>query len=58
MSRIGKQVIIIPEKVDVKINDAFIEVSGPKGKLAQRLVPDTQIKIEEKDGVKQIIESV
>ncbi len=58
MSRIGKQVIIIPEKVDVKINDSFIEVSGPKGKLSQRLVPDTQIKIEEKDGVKQIIVSV
>jgi len=58
MSRIGKQPVIIPEKVDVKINGDFIEVSGPKGKLSERLVPDTDVKIEELDGVKQILVSV
>jgi len=58
MSRIGKQVIIIPDKVDVKISDSLIEVSGPKGKLSQKLVPETQVKIEENEGKKQIIVSV
>jgi len=42
MSRIGKQPIIIPENVDVKINDDEITVKGPKGEL--KLVLDTQIK--------------
>jgi large subunit ribosomal protein L6 len=58
MSRIGKQAVIIPDKVDVKISDSVIEVSGPKGKLSEKLVPEVESVIEEKDGVKRIVVSV
>ncbi len=33
MSRIGKKIIIIPEKVEVKINAQVVAVKGPKGNL-------------------------
>ena len=38
MSRIGKQSIIIPEKVKVKLNGQKITVDGPKGNLT-RILP-------------------
>ena len=38
MSRIGKQVITIPEKVTVKLNGQKILVDGPKGNLS-RILP-------------------
>lgn len=37
MSRIGKQFIIIPEKVTVKLQGQKIEVTGPKGILSKIL---------------------
>lgn len=58
MSRIGKKPIVIPEKVDVKISDFDIEVSGPKGKLLEKLVPGVMTKIEEKDGSKMIVVTI
>ncbi len=58
MSRIGKLPVVIPEKVDVKISDVSIEVSGPKGKLTELLVPDTKTEIVEENGQKQIIVSI
>ncbi|WP_127718322.1 50S ribosomal protein L6 [Halobacteriovorax sp. HLS] len=33
MSRIGKVPVAIPEKVEVKIDGAFVSVKGPKGQL-------------------------
>ena len=36
MSRIGKRIITIPEKVEVKEEDEFIIVTGPKGTLKQK----------------------
>lgn len=33
MSRIGKQVVVVPEKVSVAIADRKIDVKGPKGTL-------------------------
>lgn len=33
MSRIGKQPVVVPEKVNVTINDRAIVVKGPKGEL-------------------------
>ncbi|OGY47534.1 MAG: 50S ribosomal protein L6 [Candidatus Buchananbacteria bacterium RIFCSPHIGHO2_02_FULL_38_8] len=45
MSRIGKQLIVIPAGIDVKIDDKRITVKGPKGELTQdihRLVKITQ----------------
>ena len=37
MSRVGKQPILIPQGVEVKLNKGEIYVGGPKGKLTQRL---------------------
>jgi large subunit ribosomal protein L6 len=34
MSRIGKQPVTIPEKVEIKINEREIAVKGPKGNLS------------------------
>lgn len=33
MSRIGKVPVVIPEKVEVKVDGAFVNVKGPKGQL-------------------------
>jgi len=37
MSRIGKQFILIPQKVNVKINGQKLLVDGPKGSLSHIL---------------------
>ena len=49
MSRIGKQPIQIPEGVDVKVDSNLVLVKGPKGELSQKLVPDIEIKINDKE---------
>jgi len=48
MSRIGKKPITVPEGVEVKIEDDVIEVSGPLGRLTQKLFP--RIRVTKKDG--------
>lgn len=48
MSRIGKLPIKIESGVTITVDDAFVKVEGPKGKLEQFRVPG--IKIEQKDG--------
>ena len=48
MSRIGKRVLEIPEKVNVEINEQTINVKGPKGELSLKI--DPSIKVEIKDG--------
>jgi len=47
MSRIGKQPIIIPDKVDVKIDGNLIMVNGPKGELKRQTHEAIEIKIED-----------
>src|SRR5436309_1697093 len=37
MSRIGRQPITLPEKVTLQAKDGLVEVSGPLGKLTQRI---------------------
>lgn len=49
MSRLARKPIVIPEKVDVKINDDLILVSGPKGEL-KRNFKHTAVKIDVKEG--------
>lgn len=49
MSRIGKKPIVLPAKVEVKINKNDVTVKGPKGELSRTLHPDMTIKLE--DGV-------
>lgn len=48
MSRIGKQPIKIPEKVDIEIKENTLCVKGPKGSLSLELRPE--IVVEMQDG--------
>lgn len=56
MSRIGKQPILIPDRVEVKLENRNILISGPKGELKQVLpdfvnveIGDNQLKVSVKD---------
>lgn len=44
MSRIGSQPIIIPKGVDVKLENNFIKIKGPKGELKRSLDNDITVK--------------
>src|SRR5438128_2509830 len=48
MSRIGKQPVVIPSGVQVKIEGGVVSAKGPKGELAESLHP--YVKAELKDG--------
>ncbi len=47
MSRIGKQLILVPEGVEAKITDNKVFVKGPKGELIQEINP--LVIVEKKD---------
>lgn len=49
MSRIGRMPVTVPAGVEVKVEDGFVIVKGPKGELTQHINKDMQINIE--DGV-------
>ena len=49
MSRIGKKLITIPDKVQVSINGGIIAVKGPKGELQFPLNPAISYTLEGKD---------
>ena len=44
MSRIGKQPVILPDKVTVTIEKNAVTVRGPKGKLSQAFNPEMKIR--------------
>jgi large subunit ribosomal protein L6 len=46
MSRIGKQPIALPNKVEVKIQKTTVTVKGPKGQLVETFSPDMTITME------------
>jgi large subunit ribosomal protein L6 len=46
MSRLGKKPIIIPEKVNVSVKEGMIEISGPKGKLSQKIFDNISVSVE------------
>ncbi len=46
MSRIGKQPVIIPEDVEVKINDNQVVVKGPKGVLNYNFRPEMEVSLD------------
>jgi len=46
MSRIGKQPIALPNKVEVKVQKTTVTVKGPKGELVETFSPDMTIKVE------------
>ena len=43
MSRIGKKIINIPEKVDIEISGDLIKVKGPKGNLNVAINPQMKV---------------
>lgn len=45
MSRIGKQIIIIPQNTEVKISGDLVSVKGPKGSLERNFPKDILINI-------------
>ncbi|MDI6592063.1 MAG: 50S ribosomal protein L6 [Patescibacteria group bacterium] len=47
MSRIGKKPILIPESVEVKIEDQKIMIKGPKGELEKEVRPEIKVEIKE-----------
>ena len=49
MSRVGKQPIELPEKVEVDIRGSNVTVKGPKGDLHRSFHPDMEIKLQ--DGI-------
>mgnify|MGYP000530712963 CR=1 FL=1 len=48
MSRIGKVPVVIPEKVDVKVDGAFVSVKGPNGQLEYTFTDKVKIALEDK----------
>ncbi len=48
MSRIGKRVLTIPEKVNVELNEQKLTVKGPKGELSLEI--DSSIKVNINEG--------
>lgn len=47
MSRVGKKPILIPEDVEVKIEDQKVIVLGPKGELSFQVRPEIKVEIQE-----------
>ena len=47
MSRIGKNPIVIPQGVEVKIDDHVVTVKGPKGTLTNEFLKDVNIAVED-----------
>lgn len=45
MSRIGKKIIILPEKTEIKVSDNIVSVKGPLGELSRVLHPVIEVKI-------------
>ncbi len=43
MSRIGKKLISVPKGVEVKVDQAFVSVKGPKGELKEAIHPHVLI---------------
>jgi large subunit ribosomal protein L6 len=46
MSRIAKNPVVIPEKVEVNVTDNLITIKGPLGELKQLLTDDVEVKKE------------
>lgn len=46
MSRIGKKIITLPQKVNAELIDSYISINGPKGDLKQQISPLINIKID------------
>jgi len=56
MSKIGKQIIILPEKTEARIEDSRIIIKGPKGELGVDIMFGFKVEITDKD-IKVVPES-
>jgi len=45
MSRIGKKIIILPAKTEIKVSDGSVSVKGPLGELLRVLHPGLEVKV-------------
>ena len=45
MSRIGRKSILIPDGVEVKIEENIVKIKGPKGELSLKVTPEIKIEI-------------
>jgi len=45
MSRIGKQIITIPQDVTVKIDESLVKVTGPKGELTLNIPQKIEVSV-------------
>lgn len=46
MSRVGKQPVVIPAGVTVRVDASGIEVQGPKGRLVEKVPPHVSITVQ------------
>ena len=49
MSKIGKQIIILPEKTEAKVEDSKIIIKGHKGELSVDIIFGFEVEVSEKD---------
>lgn len=49
MSRIGKKPILIPDGIEVKIENNIVTVKGPKGELKKEIRPEIRVEIRDKN---------
>lgn len=49
MSKIGKAIIILPEGVNVSVNDDVVLVDGPKGKISVDIIDGFKVEINNKE---------
>lgn len=49
MSRIGKQVISLPEKTEISVSGGLVSVKGPGGEIQKKLHPLVEVRIEGQD---------
>ncbi|MFA5975006.1 MAG: 50S ribosomal protein L6 [Elusimicrobiota bacterium] len=54
MSRIGRQPIVIPDKVKLELKDGLVEVNGPLGKNLQKLPPGISVKVEKNQAIVEV----
>jgi large subunit ribosomal protein L6 len=45
MSRIGKQIITIPQDVSVKIDESLVKITGPKGELTLNIPQKIEVSV-------------
>jgi len=49
MSRIGKQIIILPTGVEAKLDARLLTIKGPKGEIKQEIHPQVTVLIEDRN---------